>query len=154
MSRIQDLTQLAQQLADERPTLFDVKGPGTGDRDTAAFMNELRARARSAFGEDHSEQRICGEGNNLTVDSYFPEEATVVEIAFALRNPLSEYERDILKALMAKERGTAVSRLIFITKPGGVKRTKQPGALAIAEWARSQHGLDIKVVELAPKHAG
>jgi hypothetical protein len=152
MNKAKELTRLAQELADERPDFFAIKGPGRGDRDTAAFMAELRSRAGALFGHDYAEQKISGD-NNLAIDFYFPDEATVVEVAFGLRNPLSEYERDVLKTLMAKELGTQVSKLLFITKPGGIKRTNQPGARAIADWAYKKHSLAIDVVELQPRQA-
>lgn len=151
MGRIDILAQLAQELANEHTEFFRIKGPGKGDRDTDAFMKELRARAKQEFGEDYSERRICGD-NNLAVDFYFPEDGTIVEIALSLRNPQSEYERDIFKALMAKEGGSAVSRLLFITKPGGLDRTNQPGTRAIARWIECTQGITIDVIELEPKH--
>ena len=114
---VERLVQLAQSIADERPTFFDIKGPSVGDHDTAAFMSELRARAQTDFGMDCSEKRVCG-ATNLCVDFYFPNEGTIVEVALGLRNPTSEYERDILKALMAIDEGHQVTRLVFVSKPG------------------------------------
>ena len=149
--RSESLVQLAKELANERPEFFKIKGAGKVDRDTGAFMKELRARAKSTFGTDYSEQRICGD-TNLAVDFYFPEEGAIVEVALGLRNPLSEYERDIFKALMAKEGGSAVSRLLFITKPGGLDRINQPGARAITKWLEVNHGITIGAIELKPKH--
>jgi hypothetical protein len=104
MDRVDHLAAIAQRLADERPVFFQIKGPSVGDHDTAAFMKELRVRAEAYFGADYSEQKVCG-ANNLCVDFHFPEEETIVEVALGLRNPTSEYERDVLKALMAKEAG-------------------------------------------------
>ena len=152
MDRVERLAALAQQLADERPIFFEIKGPSVGDHDTAAFMKELRARAQTELGADYSERKVCG-ANNLCVDFYFPDEETIVEVALGLRNPTSEYERDILKALMAKEAGHAVTRLLFLSKPGALKRLKQPGATAIAAWAERLHGLRVETRELSPRHA-
>lgn len=150
MKKADLLYSLAQALADERPSFYDIKGPSVGDHDTAAFMKELRSRATLAFGADLSEKRVCGE-NRLCVDFYFPAEETVVEVALGLRNPTSEYERDILKAIMAKEAGNPVTHLLFISKPGALKRLSQPGARAIAEWAERKHGVKIEVRELSPQ---
>ncbi|HYX28813.1 MAG TPA: hypothetical protein VE863_09610 [Pyrinomonadaceae bacterium] len=147
MSKSEVLFSLAQALAGERPTLFQVKGPGVGDHDTGSFIRELRNRALEAFGMDFAEKNICGE-NNLRVDYHFPDEETIVEVAFGLRNPLSEYERDILKAIISRECGYAVSRLLFISKPGAQKRLSQPGASAINRWA-AQQGITIEVRELS-----
>jgi hypothetical protein len=152
MSKVDRLLKLAQQIADERPTFFEIKGPSVGDHDTAAFMRELRLRAESHLGSDYADKRVCG-ANNLCVDFYFPAESTIVEVALGLRNPTSEYERDILKALMAKEEGHTVSRILFVSKPGALKRLRQPGAAAIAAWAERLHGVRVEVRELTAPHA-
>jgi hypothetical protein len=143
MHKAERLVVLAQTIADERPVFFEIKGPSIGDHDTAAFMMELRTRAEAEFGTDYSERKVCG-ANNLCVDFYFPDEETIVEVALGLRNPTSEYERDILKALMAKETGHPVSRLVFVSKPGALKRLKQPGAAAIAARAERLHGVRVE----------
>jgi hypothetical protein len=93
MGQVEKVIELAQQLAEETPGFFEVKGAGVGDRATNAFMVELRKRAAATLGEDLAERCICGE-NNLAVDFFFPEEAAVLEVAFSLRNPASEFERD------------------------------------------------------------
>ena len=147
MDRPSRLLELAQTIAIERPTFFETKGPSVGDKDTAVFMRELRRRAHREFGSDFSEKKICGE-NNLCVDFYFPEESTIVEVALSLKNPISEFERDILKAIMAQESGQRVNALLFVSKPGGVKRCAQPGARAIVAWAQRAHGLAVEIQEI------
>ncbi|PYS45406.1 MAG: hypothetical protein DMF71_00165 [Acidobacteria bacterium] len=148
MQKTEKIFILAQTLADERPYFFDIKGPSLGDHDTSSFMKELRSRALRAFNEDYAEKKICGE-NNLCVDYYFRDEATIIEVALGLRNPTSEYERDILKAIMAKNSGFPVRHLLFISKPGALKRLAQPGAGAIAAWAAEEQGIKIEVREIA-----
>ena len=147
MRKADELFRVAQALANKRAKFTSVKGPGVGDKHTNSFMEELRDRAAKAFGSDHSEQKICGP-NGFRVDFYFPDEQTIVEVALGLRNPLSEYERDIIKALMARRGGHRVSRLVFVSKPGARKRLEQPGAKAIATWAKQKHRLEIVVWEL------
>lgn len=102
---IAKLVQVARELALETRRFFDVKGPGEGDKATNAFMGKLRARLAEEVPNARPEQTICGD-NSLAVDFYFPAEASIVEIALSLRNPNSEFERDILKALMAKCSGS------------------------------------------------
>jgi hypothetical protein len=143
------LRELAQSLVDQWHDFFRTKGPGTGDLDTNAFMKELRFRAVEALGGDYSEQPICG-NNRLTPDFYFPEEATIVEIAMSLRNPSSEFERDILKAIMAQEAGNPVRRLVFLSKPGAIVRSSQPGLRAVADWAKRAHGISVEIYEFTP----
>lgn len=143
------LLELAQSLADEWGQFFEKKGPGAGDLDTNAFMKELRVRACNAFGQNYSEQRICGD-SKLAPDFYFPEEETIVEVAMGLRNPASEFERDILKAIIAQESCHPVRRLVFLSKPGALARISQPGLTAIAKWVTKAHGIQIEVREFTP----
>jgi hypothetical protein len=147
MDRAKELLRLAQALAEERPSLFETKGPGHGDRDTNDFVKELRRRALQAFGMDYAEQTICG-ASRLRVDYYFPEDATIVEVAFLLKNSPSEFEKDVLKAIMAKENGQSVRELVFIAKPGGVKRCNAPDRRSIMEWAQRAHGVVVSVQEI------
>jgi len=127
-----------------------VLGPGKGNKATNAFMQELRARALTIFGTQCGEQKLCGE-TSLAVDFYFPRERTIVEVALGLPNPGCEYEKDILKAIMAKDLGYKVRRLFFISRPGAAKKCEQPGRRAVKEWARAKHQLLVKVHELDGK---
>lgn len=152
MGLAERLLKLAQELAATRRGFFEVKGPGAGDHATNAFMRDLRSWARRRFGADYAEQRICGP-NAFAVDFYFPTEATIVEVALGLPNPTTEFERDVLKAVMAKEHGHAVDRLFFISKPGARKKCAQPGRTAIINWLRKHHRVRVEVHDLQHREA-
>ena len=130
------LLALARGIADRNPEFQTVRGPGDGDRATHAFMRDLRERAVAAFGRDYAEQKICGE-TAFAADFYFPEEATVVEVALGLPNPASEFEKDILKAIVAQDYDYTVRRLFFISRAGAVKKCAQPGRTALIAWAKA-----------------
>lgn len=141
------LIELAQQLAAENPQFQTVLGPGVGDKATGDFMRTLRERALAELGSDYSEKRICGQ-NSFAVDFYIPEEETIVEVALGLPNPGSEFEKDVLKAIMAQEAGGNVTTLVFISRPGAAKKCSQPGRSAVIAWAKAKHALDIEVHDL------
>lgn len=141
------LIELAQALAAENPEFQTVLGPGDGDKATGEFMRRLRERASVHFGSDYSEKQICGQ-TSLAVDFYFPEEQTIVEVALGLPNPATEFEKDVLKAIMAQETGQAVTRLVFISRAGAAKKCSQPGRSAMKAWAKCKHGLAIEVHDL------
>jgi len=147
MTKTEELFHIAQQIADERPNFFEKKGAGKGDRDTNSFMAELRSRAEQLFGRDFSEKRICGD-TNLAVDFFIPDEGTIIEVALSLRNPGSEFERDILKAIMAKEEGEQVRHLVFVSKPGAMRRHQQPSSIAMQTWVKKNYGIDVTIWEL------
>ena len=141
------LIELAQNVANASPDFHKVLGPGKGDKSTSAFMKELRVQAIELFGHDFSEQTICGD-NKFTVDFYFPSEATIIEIALTIRNANSEFHKDILKALLSKRAGNPVEKLIFISKPGAVKRHQEPASQAIVTLVREEFGISIIIKEL------
>jgi len=129
---------IANELVAANPAFAQVKGPGSGNYATNELMRELRRAVAVHFGQDHSEQRVCGEATALAVDFYFREASTIVEIALGLQNPGTEFEKDILKALIAKELGHPVDRLVLISRAGGRKKCNQPG--------RPSHGRDKSIV--------
>lgn len=138
---------LAQKLAEASPELFHVKGPGAGDASTNEFMQKLRRIAKEIFREDFSDAKICGE-NKFSIDFWFEDEATAVELAFSLDKPMNEYERDIFKCLLARDTGHTVRKLLLISKPGGQKRLNAPGPKAIKDWVQRKHDLEIEVWDL------
>lgn len=146
------LITLAQNIADDSHGFFDIKGPGRGDKATHAFMKDLQSQAKELFDHDFSEQKICGD-NKFAVDFYFPSEATIIEIALTIRNSNSEYYKDIFKALLSKKAGNPVEKLIFISKPGALKRHKEPASQAIVALARDDFGISIVINELVDNSA-
>lgn len=137
----------AQKLAERTPGFFETKGPGVGDHATNEFMKRLSEIAEGLFGQDHSQKLACRSAN-YKFDFYFADEATVVEFAFSLDKPISEFERDIFKCLLAQREGTKVNRLVFIGKPGALARQGAPGPKAIAGLVRDNYGIEIQIEEL------
>lgn len=147
ITKAEHMLLLAQAIADETPNFFVAMGEGAGNLRSNAFMSELQDRAKSTFGHNYSEAKLCGD-NKLAVDFYFPEEETVVEVAGMLSAPNSEYEKDIFKCLLAQEKGATIHRLVFIAKPGAAKVQNQPGRLAIAQFVLNHFNIQIIVEEL------
>jgi hypothetical protein len=141
------LLGLARNLAATDAEFHVALGAGAGDHRTNKFMRVLRKLAAVEFGEDFSERKICGD-TAQAVDFYFPSEATIVEVALGLPNPQTEFEKDVLKAIMAQETGNPVRRLVFISRPGAAKKCAQPGRAGVIRWAAAKHGLTIEVLEL------
>jgi hypothetical protein len=137
----------AQEIAHKVEGFYEKKGPGLGDRASADFMKKLRGAAEAAFGQDYSERKACKK-LGYRFDFYFPEERTVVEVALGLHNPISEYERDIFKCLLAREEGIKIDRLCFICKPGGADQQGAPGPSAIASFVGKQFQLEVTLLDL------
>lgn len=145
-TKTRKLLEMIQVLADETAEFFVRKGQGKGNISTNIFVRELNHRAKVAFGQDYSEQKICGDTNHA-VDYYFEDEATIVEVALSLWTPNSEFEKDILKALMAQE-SYPVQRLVLIGKKGSVMKCSMPSRKSIINWAERTHNLKIDVYDI------
>ncbi|MBU0676722.1 MAG: hypothetical protein KJ626_01275 [Verrucomicrobia bacterium] len=146
MTKTQQLVAMAKDLARESSSFHEVKGPGKGDRAANSFMKELRQRALQRFQHDYSEKQLC-EGVKAAVDFYIPEEHTVVEIAMSLRTPLSEFHKDIFKVLLAKDRGEDIRHLVFVSKPGAIKRHEAPASQAVIDWLEKNYSVTVTIEE-------
>src|SRR5262245_58265280 len=116
---------MAQHIAYETKDFFSVKGPGAGDKANAQFMKLLRGATTDILGGNFSEKKVC-KGAKYAFDFYLPDESTAVEIALGLHNPISEYERDIWKCVLAKDEGLPLDTLVFIARPGALTRQGAP----------------------------
>lgn len=145
--RPDQLCIIAQEIADCVPGFFEKKGPGAGDRATADYVRSLQCAAKEFFGLDLSEKKVC-KSAGFKFDYCFPEERVAVEFAFGLHNPISEFERDVLKCLLAIDDGCPVERLILMGKPGAIARLSAPAPLAITRFVRKRFGLVVEVMEL------
>lgn len=146
-SKAKQVLNLASNIASENKNFHTALGSGAGDRATLEFMRQLRRQATKTFRHDFSEQKICGK-TAQAVDFYFPDEETIVEVALGLKYPNSEFEKDILKAIMAKGQKHRVRLLFFISRPGATKKCAQPGRKAFMEWVRSKHGIQVEIHEI------
>jgi hypothetical protein len=147
MNKTFELIKIAQNLASNTPAFHSIKGPGIGDHATKAFMLAIQKLAHDAFGYDYSEKKIS-RPTNFAVDFYFPDEMTVVEFALTLRNSSSEFHKDIFKVLLAVDSGEEVNKLVFISKPGAIKRHSEPASKAITNWLKKKYEIEIKIIEL------
>ena len=148
-NKVERLVGLALELLEETSGFFEIKGPGVGDKATASFMRALRKRAKQELGGEYSEARVSHEAE-FKFDFYFPDEATAVEFAFGLNRPLSEFEKDVFKALLAKEDGKELNTLVFVAKQDGTKRHGQPGSSEIKRFVKEKFGLEIRIIDLLP----
>ncbi len=147
MKTTQHIVQIAKEVAAQTPDFHKVKGPGTGDKANHSFMAELRKRVKDALGDDYAEKKISGEIKSA-VDFYIPSERTIIEIALSLKVPMSEFHKDIFKALLAKDNGMEVEHLVFVAKPGAQKRHGAPASVAIIQWLKKYYSIAVTIEEL------
>lgn len=147
ITKAMTLFVIAQRIAEQTPGYFTAEGPGHGNLRSNAFMAQLKSIAKQTFSRDYSEAKLCGD-NKLAMDFYFPDEETVVEVAGLLSGPNSEYEKDIFKCLLAKDKGSKIRKLVFIAKPGATKTLGAPGRVAVAQFVLKHFGIEISLEEL------
>ncbi|WP_353268074.1 hypothetical protein [Gemmatimonas sp.] len=146
-STTDQLIALVRELAERHQAFIDVLGPGAGNDRANAFTAQLIREARNTLGVNYAEFRYS-EDQSARYDFYIPEERTVIEVAWGLPNPNSEFEKDIFKALIGREHGHEVDRLVLISRPGAVQKCRQPGRQAVIRWVESNHRLEVQVVEV------
>jgi hypothetical protein len=155
MSRVARILKLAQEVAEApaRRDFFMRTGPGKekGNGKTSTYMADLNARVATELGSGVSEQCICG-NSKLCVDSYVPEEGTIIEVELSLSNPHSNLERDILKSVVAKAARWRVDRLVLLGEPGSSRRHQGASSRAFIEWLKTQHGIEVEIRELSNTH--
>jgi hypothetical protein len=147
MNKTSELIKIAQNLVSDTHEFHSIKGPGKGDHATKDFMRTMREIAHNAFGKDYSEAKISGD-TNFAVDFWFPDEMTIVEFALTLRNSSSEFHKDIFKALLATDNKVEIERLVFVTKPGGRKRHREPASQAVMGWLKKKYNITVTIEEL------
>ena len=153
MTRVDRLLKIVESIANADRRFLVIKGPGRGNKATNKFIKTVRERSLATLGSDFAEKCICGD-TGLRVDYYFPAEETIVEIALGLRNPKTEFEKDVLKAIMAKKAGNPVSRLVFISKPGARAKCAQPGRAGVINWLFANHNISVDIFELCADQGG
>ncbi len=146
-SRTAKLYLIAQKIAERIPDFFDIKVQGKGNDATNMYMNLVNNTAQKILGEDLSNKAICDRTDSC-FDFYVPEDKTVLEIALSLRNPNTEYEKDIFKCIIARDAGLPIERLILLSKPGALIKHAEPYRQAVAEVTRLHFGIEVVVLEL------
>ncbi len=153
MNDVDALIKLAEDLTRRKSDFVHRKGAGLGDLDTADFMTELEEKATEALGDACLPDAPVIQEAGFSFDYLLPREATVVEFGFSLRNPRSEFERDLFKVLLAKRAGTEIRKLVLVGKPGTKDRLKAPGPKAIMEFVKREFGIDVEVREIGQTEA-
>jgi hypothetical protein len=146
-----DLLKVIHQAAASIPTFNDRLGPGVnaGNGANRHFLKTVNGAVTERWPNQVEIDRTAISGAKLNFNFYIPSEQTAIEIALSIRNPVSEYEKDIFKGLMARDSGLPLERLILVGKSGSVKLRNSPGSKAIRDWAWEKHKLKVEVHEIA-----
>jgi len=147
MTKSQTILNIAQRVADEIPDMFRKKGPGEGNHFTNKYMSRLNNAVTAILGKSYVEQKIC-EPTGQCVDFYVPEEATIIEVELSLYNVHTNLDRDIFKALLAKDAGHSVSTLLLVGKEPAKERHTQPASRALIDFVKRHHDLNVVIEDI------
>src|SRR5271170_3120370 len=103
MSITDDLLKVIHQAAAGIPTFNDRLGPGVnaGNGATRNFVKTVNRAVTERWPDQVEIDRTALAGAKLNFNFYIRSEQTAIEIALSIRNPVSEYEKDIFKGLLA-----------------------------------------------------
>ena len=146
MSKVDDVFSVTQQMVREC-LVFESRGQGAGNRITNQAMTRINAIIAAKHGQ-HTVEQALSSLNKQSVDFYFGDEKTIIEIEFSFSNPYPCLEKDSFKALLAREQGHSVERLVIIGDPGSLRRSAAAAPRAIMAWLKEHHQLHVDVMEL------
>lgn len=144
---VDQLFRIANDVAMEFKGFNTNIGPGSGNRRTSQFEKRVSKRmVEGGMPKDDCEYVVCN--TRMRADYYFENEATIVEIALKLRDPNTEFEKDVFKAILLKNSGKPVDRLVFICKPGGAEMCGNNGRKAIIDFVKESCCIEVEVHDL------
>ena len=147
MTKTQTISNLAQKVANQLPDMFRKKGPGAGNNFTNRYMSRLNEAVEASLGKFYIEQKISYPTDQC-VDFYVPEESTIIEVELSLYNVHTNLDRDIFKALLAKDAGYSVSTLLLIGKEPARQRHAQPASRAVIDFVKRHHDLNVVIEDI------
>ncbi|MGA9450783.1 MAG: hypothetical protein WBW41_05490, partial [Verrucomicrobiia bacterium] len=90
--------------------------------------------------------------NRQSVDFWLEDEQTILEAEFNLLSSPPVLEKEVFKALLAKDAGKDVRQLILIGDPGSVLLSQSPIPKSIINWVERRHQIRVQIWELTDKN--
>jgi hypothetical protein len=126
---------------------FDARKQGSGSAYTKEVIDALDYLVMEELGVGIVNQFLCKESRQM-VDFWLPDEHAIVELELNLASAAPLLEKEVVKALLAKDAGQDVRQLILIGDPGSLHRHQSSTAKAVIKWAERQHQLRVEIWEL------
>ncbi len=149
MSRLDRLIRIADTIATEVPEFQTAKAAGR-QAVTKCFMKRLRKAVQSdPTLQCRSEEPVLRGSPpmaRLCFDFYIPPEQTAVE--FALGAGVREFEKDLLKAILAKDDGKPIHRLVLAVRRGKMPKMTVAARRAMVAYVGKRLGLQVHFREL------
>jgi len=149
MSKAERIFQLAQEVAASYD-LLKARRAGSGDSFTREVIDHLKLMVIEEYGTGVANQ-FLSKANRQPVDFWLEDEQTIMEVEYSLWSSDPLLEKEVFKALLAKDAGKDVRHLILIGDPGSVRRWQAPTPRSVMEWVERHHQIRVQIWELAEK---
>jgi len=149
MIKAERIFQLAQEGADAY-RMFKARRAGGGTPYVNEVVNHLKYLVGQEFGTGVINQFLSKE-NRQSVDFWLEDEHTIVEIEFNIFSSPPVLEKEVFKALLAKDAGKDVRHLVLIGDPGSALLSQAPAPMSIINWVERRHQIGVQIWELKDK---
>jgi hypothetical protein len=151
MSKAERICQLAQEVVASY-NMLNARRAGAGDPFTREVIDHLKFRAVEEFGAGIVNQ-FLSKANRQLVDFWIEDEQTIVEVEYSMWSLDPLLEKEVFKALLAKDAGKDVRHLILIGDPGSVRRWQKPTPQSVIDWVQRHHHIRVQIRELTESAA-
>ena len=146
MTKAERIFRLAQEGADAY-RMYALRRAGAATPFVNEVINHLKFLAAREFGAEIVNQSL-NQASLQIVDFWLKDEHTIMEMEFNILSTPPVLEKEVFKALLAKDAGKDVRQLILIGDPGSVELLQAPTAAAIMNWVERHHQIRVQVWEL------
>jgi|PlaIllAssembly_1097288.scaffolds.fasta_scaffold203528_1 hypothetical protein len=146
VKKAQRIFQLAQEGADAY-RMFKLRRAGAGTVFVNEVVNHLKFLVAQELGAD-SVNQFLSVASRQAVDFWLEDEQTIIEMEFNILSSPPVLEKQVFKALLAKDAGKDVRQLILIGDPGSALLSRAPTPASIAEWLERRHQIRVQLWEL------
>ena len=146
MSKTERIFQLAQEVAASYD-LLNARRAGSGNAYTREVIDHLKLVVIGEYGTGVANQFLSG-ANCQSVDFWLEEEQTIIEVEYSMWSSEPLLEKEVFKALLAKDAGRDVRHLILIGDPASVRRWQAPTPQAVMRWVAQHHQIRVQIWEL------
>jgi hypothetical protein len=127
--------------------MFKLRRAGAGTPFVNEVINHLKFLVAQEFGSGVVNQ-FLSKANRQTVDFWLEDEHTIVEVEFNILTLPPILEKEVFKALLAKDAGIDVRQLVLIGDPGAALLSHAPTPASIIEWVARQHQIRVQIWDL------
>jgi len=146
VNKAQRIFKLAQEGADAY-RMFKLRRAGAGSPFVNEVINHLKFLVAQEFGSDVV-NRFLSTANRQAVDFWLDDEHTIIEMEFDILTSPPVLEKQVFKALLAKDAGNDVRQLVLIGDPGAALLSHAPTPSSIIEWVERRHQIRVQIWDL------